>query len=150
MTDFARIKTLWTFDPSKSRFSCGNAHLIERPGHSCLRQKISARTVLAPTLLQPLPWLARMDYIDDLIQLYIFNNLIRWQLTILCMTRAVIKAKRVGGSIMVRIPKEVVDQEDIREGDMIEVEVSKAKRSYFGTTPGIGPFTREDKMRDHD
>ena len=65
------------------------------------------------------------------------------------MTRAVIRAKRVGGSIMVRIPKEAVEQEDIREGDMVEVEVTKAKKSFFGLTPGIGPYTRDDKMSDH-
>lgn len=66
------------------------------------------------------------------------------------MTRAVIRAKRVGGSIMVRLPKEVVDQEDIHEGEMVELDVHKARKSFFGATPGIGPFTREDKMKDHD
>ena len=65
------------------------------------------------------------------------------------MTRAVIKAKRVGGSIMVRLPKEVVEQEDIHEEDMVEVEVKKAKKSWFGATPGIGPFTREDEFDAH-
>jgi len=62
------------------------------------------------------------------------------------MTRAVIRAKRVGGSIMVRIPKEVVQQEDIHEGEMVEVEVRKAKKNWFGITPGIGPFTHEDEL----
>ncbi len=65
------------------------------------------------------------------------------------MTRAVIRAKRVGGSIMVRLPKDLVEQEDIHEGEMVEVDVHKARRSFFGATPGIGPFTREDKMQDH-
>ena len=66
------------------------------------------------------------------------------------MTRALAKARKIGGSLMVTIPKEVVEQEDIREGEFIELEVRKAKRSFFGATPGIGPFTREDKMGDHD
>ena len=51
---------------------------------------------------------------------------------------------------MVRLPKEVVQQEDIHEGEMVEVDVRKAKKSFFGITPGIGPFTQEDKMSDHD
>jgi len=65
------------------------------------------------------------------------------------MTRAVIRAKRIGGSIMVRIPKEVVEQEDIHEGEMVEVDVRKARRSGFGITPGIGPFTHEDELDTH-
>ncbi len=50
---------------------------------------------------------------------------------------------------MVRLPKDLVEQEDIHEGELVEVDVHKARRSFFGATPGIGPFTREDKMRDH-
>jgi len=66
------------------------------------------------------------------------------------MTGAVIRAKRVGGSIMVRIPKEVVEQEDIHEGDMVEVEVRKARKSWFGSMPGIGPMTHEDELDTHE
>jgi len=65
------------------------------------------------------------------------------------MTRAVIRAKRVGGSIMVRLPKEVVEQEDIHEGEMVEVDVKKAERSGFGIDPNIGPMTREDELDTH-
>jgi antitoxin component of MazEF toxin-antitoxin module len=66
------------------------------------------------------------------------------------MARTLVRTRKVGGSLMVTIPKEVVDQEDIREGEIVEVEVRKAQRSFFGITPGIGPFTRDDKMKDHD
>jgi antitoxin component of MazEF toxin-antitoxin module len=66
------------------------------------------------------------------------------------MARALAKARKVGGSLMVTIPKEVVEQEDIREGEIVEVEVRKAQKNFFGVTPGIGPFSREDKMKDHD
>jgi uncharacterized OB-fold protein len=65
------------------------------------------------------------------------------------MTRAVVRAKRIGGSIMVRLPKEVVDQEDIKEGEMVEVEVRKARKSGYGIDPGIGPMTREDELDTH-
>jgi antitoxin component of MazEF toxin-antitoxin module len=51
---------------------------------------------------------------------------------------------------MVRLPKEVVEQEDIREGEMVEVEVRKARRSWFGSMTGIGPMTREDELDVHD
>lgn len=51
---------------------------------------------------------------------------------------------------MVTIPKEVVDQEDIREGELVEVDVRKAKKSWFGSMPGIGPMTHEDELDAHD
>jgi len=65
------------------------------------------------------------------------------------MAKSLVKTRKVGGSLMVTIPKEVVEQEDIREGEIVEVEVRKAPKSFFGITPGIGPFTRDDKMKDH-
>lgn len=62
------------------------------------------------------------------------------------MTRALAKAKKVGGSIMVRLPKEVVEQEDIHEGEMIELDVRKARRQWFGITPKVSEFTHEDEL----
>jgi len=50
---------------------------------------------------------------------------------------------------MVRIPKEVVEQEDIREGEMVEIEVKKAQKSGFGIDPQIGPMTRADELDTH-
>jgi antitoxin component of MazEF toxin-antitoxin module len=47
---------------------------------------------------------------------------------------------------MVRLPKEVVEQEDIHEGEMIELEVRKAKRQWFGITPEVSEFTHEDEL----
>jgi antitoxin component of MazEF toxin-antitoxin module len=64
------------------------------------------------------------------------------------MARTVVKTRKIGGSLMVTIPKEVVEQEDIREGELLELEVRKARRSWFGATPGIRPFTHEDEGED--
>ncbi|HEV2138801.1 MAG TPA: hypothetical protein VGR53_08155 [Nitrososphaerales archaeon] len=66
------------------------------------------------------------------------------------MTRVVIKAERVGESLTLRLPLKVVEQEDIRDGDLVDIEMSKAKKSWFGRTPGIGPMTREDELDTHD
>ena len=68
----------------------------------------------------------------------------------LTMTRTLAKARRIGGSLMVTIPREVVEQEDIRVGDLVDLEVKKAKRSFFGVSPNIGPMTHEDEMGSHD
>ena len=65
---------------------------------------------------------------------------------VVVMTRALSRAKKVGGSIMVRLPKEVVEQEDIREGEMLELDVRKARRQWFGITPKISEFTHEDEL----
>jgi hypothetical protein len=51
---------------------------------------------------------------------------------------------------MVRLPKEVVEQEDIHEGEMVELQVRKAKKSWFGSTPGIGPMTHGDELDAHE
>jgi len=66
------------------------------------------------------------------------------------MARALAKARKVGGSLIVTLPRRVVEQEDIREGELVEVEIRKAQKSFLGATPGIGPFTKGDKMKDHD
>jgi len=47
---------------------------------------------------------------------------------------------------MVRIPKEVVEQEDLHEGEMVEIEVKKARKTGFGLDPQIGPMTRKDEL----
>ncbi len=51
---------------------------------------------------------------------------------------------------MVTIPREVAEEEGIKPGETVNIEVRKVKRSYFGTARGIGPFTAEDEMKDHD
>ncbi len=65
------------------------------------------------------------------------------------MAKTLARAKKVGGSIMVTLPKEVVQHEDIHEGEMVELEVKKARRGWFGATPDIGPFTHEDELETH-
>jgi antitoxin component of MazEF toxin-antitoxin module len=65
------------------------------------------------------------------------------------MARALVKTRRVGGSLMVTIPKEVVEQEDIREGEIVEVDVKKAKRNGLGIYPGLGSMTRSDELDAH-
>lgn len=59
---------------------------------------------------------------------------------------AMVRTRKLGGSLFVRIPKDVVDKEDIKEGEAVEISVKKIKKSGFGALKGIGPFTREDEM----
>jgi len=64
------------------------------------------------------------------------------------MSSVTSKAKRVGGSIMVTLPKTVVDLLGIEEGDTIELDVHLPRRDFFGALRGIGRFTEEDRA-DH-
>ena len=85
-----------------------------------------------------------------MISLYIYNNsYYPPEHLFLAMTKALTRARKVGGSIMVRIPKELVEQEDIHEGEMVEIDVRKTRRSWLGASPNVRPFTHEDELDTH-
>ena len=66
------------------------------------------------------------------------------------MAKALVRSRKVGGSIVVSIPKEVAEHEGITEGELIEIDVRKARRDWFGAFKGIGPFTKEDELDTHE
>ncbi len=63
---------------------------------------------------------------------------------------SLVKVRKVGGSLVVTIPKEVVESEGIREGEVVMVDVRKAKKSFFGAASGVGSFTAEDELKTHE
>ena len=58
------------------------------------------------------------------------------------------KARAIGGSLVVTLPIEIVKEEGIREGELVEIEVKKRKKDFFGALRGIGSFTRDDRIKD--
>ncbi len=62
------------------------------------------------------------------------------------MTKALVRSRKVGGSIVVSIPKEVAEHEGIQEGELLEIDVRKVKKDWFGAFKGIGPFTNKDEL----
>ena len=65
------------------------------------------------------------------------------------MTKALVKTKKVGGSIMVTIPSNIIKAENIEEDEFIEIEVKKKRFNGFGALRGIGPYIREeDRAKD--
>ncbi len=64
--------------------------------------------------------------------------------------KAVSTIRKVGGSLMISLPKEMVKTEGFLAGQQVEIEVRRVRKSFFGITPGIGPFTHEDRMQDRD
>lgn len=65
------------------------------------------------------------------------------------MVETVSKTKKIGGSLMVRIPKEVVDMMSLRSDELVTIKVTKTKKSGFGIAKGIGPYKKE-KASDFD
>lgn len=59
------------------------------------------------------------------------------------------KLRKVGGSVMARIPKELVEQESLHPGETVRIEVKKVKRSGFGIFKGMRSFNKEDEFDTH-
>ena len=47
---------------------------------------------------------------------------------------------------MVTIPAEIVREKSIQENELIEIEVNKIKKDFFGAFKGIGKFTKDDEL----
>ena len=54
------------------------------------------------------------------------------------------RTKKIGGSLMIRIPKDVADIEQIYEGAVVQVEVKKARKEFFGISRGMRPFNKKE------
>ncbi len=61
----------------------------------------------------------------------------------------VVKARKLGGSLVVRIPKEIAEEEGITAGSSVKLKIKKMKKSWFGSLKGVGPFTKEDEFNEH-
>ena len=60
------------------------------------------------------------------------------------------KTRRVGGSLVVTLPKELVESKKIKEGEIVEITVKKVKKDGFGILKGLTPFTAKDELTTHD
>jgi antitoxin component of MazEF toxin-antitoxin module len=63
---------------------------------------------------------------------------------------SLVKVRKVGGSLVVTIPREIVLAEGIKEGEFVLLDIKKAKKSWFGVAPSIGSFTAIDEAKMHD
>ncbi len=57
------------------------------------------------------------------------------------------RTRRIGGSIVVTLPANLVKAENLHEDEIIEINVRKQRKDYFGALKGIGSFKREDRAR---
>lgn len=56
----------------------------------------------------------------------------------------------MGGSLIVTIPKKLVESKKIKEGELVEISVRKVKIDGFGTFRMLKSFTVEDELKAHD
>lgn len=61
--------------------------------------------------------------------------------------KSLTKTRCVGGSLIVTIPSEIVKLAGLKENELVEVEVSRPKKDYFGALRGIGSFTEDDELK---
>jgi len=62
--------------------------------------------------------------------------------------KSLTKTRAIGGSLVVTVPVQIVQEEGLKEGELVELEVKKRKKDFFGVLKGVGPFVREDRMKD--
>jgi len=62
--------------------------------------------------------------------------------------KSLTRTRTIGGSLIVTIPKELVREKSLEEGELIELQVEKIKKDFFGALRDIKPFSRKDRMED--
>jgi Antidote-toxin recognition MazE, bacterial antitoxin len=66
------------------------------------------------------------------------------------LTECLAKTRKVGGSLVVTLPKELVEANKIKEGEIIEISIKKLRKDGFGVLKGVGPFTAQDELTTDD
>jgi len=61
--------------------------------------------------------------------------------------QCLVKTRKVGGSIVVTLPKELVETQQITENIYVEITVKKCRKNGFGILKGMAPFTVEDELK---
>ena len=60
------------------------------------------------------------------------------------------RTRKIGGSILVTIPKEIIREEQLQEGELVKINIEKIKKSGFGILKGMRSFTKEDELDTHE
>jgi len=60
------------------------------------------------------------------------------------------KTRKVGGSIVVTLPSELVKSQKIKENEFVELTIKKCRKSGFGALKKLSAFTVEDELKTRD
>ena len=66
------------------------------------------------------------------------------------MAKCLTKTRKAGDSIVVTLPKEIVETQNIKENQHVEITVKKCRIDGFGILKGIGSFTVDDELKAHE
>ena len=65
-------------------------------------------------------------------------------------TLSLTKTRKVGGSLVVTLPKELVESKNIKEGEIVEINVKKVRKDGFGVFKHLTPFAAKDELTAHE
>ncbi len=57
------------------------------------------------------------------------------------------KTRKIGGSLVVTIPRAIVEEQGLTENQAVKINVQKLKKNGFGMFPQLGEFTKEDRIK---
>ena len=60
------------------------------------------------------------------------------------MTETIQRAKKIGGSLMVRIPKDIVEHEHIQPGEAVKITIQKVRKDWFGAFKTLKPWNKQE------
>jgi hypothetical protein len=69
---------------------------------------------------------------------------------IVVILMSLVKTRKVGGSLLVTLPKELVESKKIKENEIVEITVKKVRKDGFGVLKGLVPFTAKDELTAHE
>jgi hypothetical protein len=61
------------------------------------------------------------------------------------MAETIQRAKKIGGSLMVRIPKDIVEHEHIQPGEAVKMRIEKVRKDWFGAFRTGRPYIKEEE-----
>jgi len=61
-----------------------------------------------------------------------------------------VRTRKVGGPLVVTLPKELVKSKKIKEGEIVEITVKKISGDGLGVLKGMNPFGVEDELTVHE
>ena len=56
------------------------------------------------------------------------------------------RLRKVGGSLVATIPKEATEKLNLSDNDVVELEIRKPRKSFFGVYKGIPSFKESDRL----
>lgn len=56
------------------------------------------------------------------------------------------RTKRIGGSLMMTIPRSAAKELGLWENETIEVKITKHKKSFFGAFPWLSKYSEKDRL----